>query len=143
MGLAQALQELHEQGKQVAISWLWDGGVDVKAGDEEMNFRRVADVLPWLRHWYGLEANERDQLASELQQVYDSEIHLTIRTGGKRILVALGTDFTGLERKAYANDASAILPRLQTLIHEHAPVSKYDVERLGGTFTDDMARITE
>jgi len=44
MGLTQALQELHEQGKQVEISWLWDGGVDVKAGDEERNFRRIADV---------------------------------------------------------------------------------------------------
>lgn len=53
MGLTQALQELHEQGKQVEISWLWDGGVDVKAGDEERSFRRIADVTPWLRHWYG------------------------------------------------------------------------------------------
>jgi hypothetical protein len=40
MGLEHALQELHEQGKQVEISWLWDGGIDVKAGDEERNFRR-------------------------------------------------------------------------------------------------------
>ena len=49
MGLEQALQELHEQGKQVEISWLWDGGVDVKAGDEERNFR-----LPTLLRGFGI-----------------------------------------------------------------------------------------
>ena len=99
MGLGKALQRLHEQKKQVEISWLWDGGVDVREGDEERNFRAVADISPWLRHWYGLGANEPDQLENELQKIYDSEIHLTIRTGGERILVALGTDFTGLERE--------------------------------------------
>jgi hypothetical protein len=143
MGLAKALQQLHEQEKEVEISWLWDGGVDVRAGDEERNFRAVADISPWLRHWYGLGANEPDQLENELQKIYDSEIHLTIRTGGERILVALGTDFTGLERKGYVDEASDILPRLQSLIHESAPISKYDVERLGGRFTAEMGRIKE
>jgi hypothetical protein len=37
MGLEQAIQELHQQGKEVEISWLWDGGVDVNAGGEEKN----------------------------------------------------------------------------------------------------------
>ena len=143
MGLAQALQELHEQGKQIEISWLWDGGVDVKAGNEERNFRCVADVTPWLRHWYGLKTNEGDQLASELQKIYDSEIHVTIRTVGKKILVALGTEFTGLEAKALVKNASEVLPRLQNLIHKHSFKSKYDVERLGGTFTEEMAQIGE
>src|SRR5829696_9196749 len=50
----------------------------------------------------------------------------TIRTGGQRIFVALGTDFTGFGGKGYVDNASEILPRLQSLIHEHAPVSKYD-----------------
>jgi hypothetical protein len=31
--LEQTLQELHEAKKAVEISWLWHGGVDVKAGD--------------------------------------------------------------------------------------------------------------
>jgi hypothetical protein len=143
MGLEQALHELHEQGKQVEISWLWDGGVDVKAGDEERNFRFVADVTPWLRHWYALKANEEDRLTSELQKIYDSEIHVTIRTVGKKILVALGTEFTGLEPKALVKSASEVLPRLQKLIHKHSFMSKYDVERLGGTFTEEMAKIGE
>ena len=124
MGLANALQRLQEQGKQVEISWLWDGGVDVYASDEERNFRAVAEISPWLRHWYGLAADEPDQLESELQKIYDSEIHLTIRTGGKRILVAFGTEFTGLEGTSYVETASDILPRLQSLVHDHAPMSK-------------------
>jgi hypothetical protein len=142
MGLELAIQELHQQGKQVEISWLWDGGVDVNAGGEEKNFRTVADVTPWLRHWYGLGATpDRDQLATEFQKVYDSEIHVTLRTGGKQILVALETDFTGLEEAGYIISASEILPRLQSVIHKYAPMSKYDVERLGGTFIPEMAEI--
>ena len=90
---------------------------------------------------YGLKANERDQLASELQKIYDSEIHVTIRTVGNTILVALGTEFTGLEAKALVNSASEVLPRLQKLIHKHSFRSKYDVERLGGTFTEEMSEI--
>ena len=43
--LEQALQELHQEGKPVEISWLWDGGVEVKAGEEERNFRSVAELL--------------------------------------------------------------------------------------------------
>ena len=104
-----------------------------KGGRWGRNFRLVDDVTQWLRHWYGIKANEQDQLASELQKIYDSEIHVTIRTGGKKILVALGTDFTGPEVKELANSAAEILPRLQKLIHKHAFMSKYDVERLGST----------
>jgi hypothetical protein len=32
---------------------------------------------------------------------------------------------------------------LQNAIHEHWPVSKYEVERLGGTFTEEMAKIPD
>jgi hypothetical protein len=32
--LELTLQELDAAKKAVDISWLWDGGVDVKAGDE-------------------------------------------------------------------------------------------------------------
>src|SRR5690242_6699241 len=84
--LEHALQQLQESGKPVEISWLWDGGIDVNAGGEEMNFKRIADVLPWLQHWYGLgRVAEASSLADELQKMCDSEINVTIRTGGKRI----------------------------------------------------------
>lgn len=50
MGLTQALQELHEQGKQVEISWLWDGGVDVKAGTR----KGISVALPTLLRGFGI-----------------------------------------------------------------------------------------
>lgn len=144
MTLEQALEALHDLGKAVEISWLWDGGVDVNAGGEEKSFTAVADVLPWLLHWYGLErAAHADPLAQELQKIYDSEINVTVRTGGKKIFVALGNSFTGFEPEGSVAAASGILRWLQTTIHARYPISKYDVERLGGTFTEEMAEIPD
>ena len=111
MTLEQALAALHELGKVVEICWLWDGGIDVNAGGEEKNFTAVADVLPWLLHWYGLgRTSEADPLVRELQKIYDSEINVTIRTGGEKILVALGNSFTGFEPEGLVGAASGILP---------------------------------
>ena len=91
--LEQVLQELHEAGKRVEISWLWDGGVEVKAGEEQRDFRSVAEVLPWLQHWYGLKSSgtSPDALETELQKIYDSEINVTIRIGGQKSLSLWGT----------------------------------------------------
>jgi hypothetical protein len=140
--LERTLQELHEAKRAVEISWLWDGGVDVKAGDEERNFGSVAEVRPWLEYWYGLEPDgTSDALETELQKIYDSEIHVTIRTGAEGIFVALGNDFTGFAAETNVTTAPEILPRLQQAIHERYGRSRYDVERLGGTFTPQMAEI--
>ena len=135
--LEKALQELHEARKRIEITWLWDGGIDVKAGDAEWNFGCVSETLPWLHHWYGLKGSpSADTLVSELEKMYDSEINVTIGTGGKRVFVALGNDFTGYVAEGEVSSASAVLSWLQKSIHRHFPVSKYDVERLGGMFTD-------
>ncbi len=141
--LEQALQELHQAGKPVEISWLWDGGVEVKAAEEERNFRSVAEGLPWLQHWYGLKSSgtSADALETELQKIYDSEINVTIRMGGKNILVALGNDFTGFDAEGKLTRISDVLAWLQRAIHERYSMSKYDVERLGGIFTPQMAEI--
>jgi hypothetical protein len=102
----------------------------------------VAEVRPWLDHWYGLELDGKsDALETELQKIYDSEINLTIRTGGKGIIVALGNDFTGFAAEEKVSRASEILAWLQKAIHERYGRSRYDVERLGGTFTPQMAEI--
>ncbi len=81
----QILQSLHEAGKRVEISWLWDGGIDVTAGGEERNFRSISEVPPWLQHRYNLQATDlrSDTLDLELQNIYDSEINVTLRTGDK------------------------------------------------------------
>ena len=141
--LEEALQELHEAGKPVEISWLWDGGVEVKAGEEERTFRSVTEVLPWLRHWYGLKSSGTGAytLETELQKIYDSEINITICMGGTDIIVALGNDFTGFNAQHKVSRTSDVLFWLQKAIHECYPTSKYDVERLGGTFTPHMAEI--
>jgi hypothetical protein len=143
--LESALQRLHDQGKSIEITWFWDDGVDVKAGDEMRNFRTVAEVLPWLQHWYSLKQTpqEADPLETELQKIYDSEINITLRIGGNRISVALGNDFTGFEAKGNPASMAEVLPWLQKAIHKHYPMSKYDVERLGGTFTSEMAEIPQ
>lgn len=119
--------------KSLEISWLWDGGVDVKAGEVERNFERVSQVLTWLNENFRLPKGEiqPDSLGGELQKIYDSEIHLTIRLGKNGIFVALGTDFTGFEAQGRLKDASQILPWFQTAIHHHIPMSKYDAERRG------------
>ena len=141
--LEQALQAVHDARKRVEISWLWDGGIDVSAGGEERNFRSISDVPPWLQHWYGLGPTElrSNTLDRELQKIYDSEINVTLRTGDKDLFVALGNDFTGFTAEGKVGRVADVIPWLQNAIHQHYPSSKYDVERLGSTFTPEMAEI--
>jgi hypothetical protein len=53
--LEQELQEIYDSEINVSISWLWDGGIDVKLGDEmngydaEANVKTVAEIVPWLQ----------------------------------------------------------------------------------------------
>ena len=71
----------------------------MKAGGEEKNFLSVGEILPWLQHWYDLKDRtvRHDALEMELQKIYDSEINITVQTGDKQILVALGNEFTGFQ----------------------------------------------
>ena len=54
--LEEELQKLHDAKIGIWISWLWDGGIDVRlrsgrgAALDEGNVQAVADVLPWLEH---------------------------------------------------------------------------------------------
>ena len=143
--LGLILQSVHEAGKRVEISWLWDGGVDVSAGGEERNFRSISDVPSWLQHWYGLTPTDlrSDTLEQELQKIYDSEINVTLRTGDKDLFVAPGNDFTGFSAEGNLVRVADVIPWFQNAIHAHYPFSKYDVERLGGTFTPEMAEIPD
>lgn len=45
------------------------------------------------------------------------------------------------KRKGRKAERPTVLPWLQRAIHEPYSMSKYDVERLGGTFTPQMAEI--
>ena len=62
MDIAAALQKTYDSEINVEISWLWDGGIEVRLGDRlngfvaETTVPLVADILPWLQeaiaHFY-------------------------------------------------------------------------------------------
>ena len=84
----------------------------------------------------------RPGMQAELQKIYDSEINIEIswRDAGP-IAVKLGNEFYGFAAEASVGNMSEVLPWLQKAIHDHFSLSKYDVERLGGEFTPEMAWI--
>jgi hypothetical protein len=55
MNLEDVLQDLYDSEINVAISWLWDGGIDIGLGDELNGYvadgqvRTVAEAAAWLR----------------------------------------------------------------------------------------------
>ena len=70
-------------------------------------------------------------LEEELQRIYDSEIHVDIGwlwDGG--IDVSIGND----EVTGHVRTVAEVLPWLQEAIAKHYPDSKYNVERIGGTW---------
>jgi hypothetical protein len=62
MDLAAELQKIYDSEINVSISWLWDGGIEVRLGDKvngfvaEETFALVAGIAPWLKlaiaHFY-------------------------------------------------------------------------------------------
>jgi hypothetical protein len=60
--LEHELQRIYESEINARISWLWDGGIDVRLGDEmngylaEENVAFVGEIVPWLQeaiaHFY-------------------------------------------------------------------------------------------
>jgi hypothetical protein len=49
--LEQELQKMYDSEINVEIGWLWDGGIDVTLGTDEVlgNVQTIAEVLPWLQ----------------------------------------------------------------------------------------------
>ena len=88
--LEEELQKIYEAKIGVSITWLWDGGVDLRLLDRSGEFmaetqvETVGDVLPWLEVAIGTHCpNARYQrgyqtavgkLQTELQKIYDSEL---------------------------------------------------------------------
>jgi len=85
MDLAIELQKIYDSEINVRISWLWDGGIDVRLGDDmngyvaEEHLRSIADIAPWLQeaiaHFYpsseyaaGLSSEIRGRAARRLFQ---------------------------------------------------------------------------
>jgi hypothetical protein len=150
--LQEELQRIHDAGVGVWISWLWDGGVDLRLVDEsgpaidEGQVAEVAKALAWLESVIDRrlpETNYRPgsqiaagELQTELQKIYDSEINIEISwVGNGPVGVKLGNEFYGFDEEGTVSSMSEVLPWLQTRIHEHYAESKYDVERLGTHWT--------
>jgi hypothetical protein len=55
LSLEKELQKIYDSEINVSISWFWDGGIDVKLGDEmngyvaEEQLKRIDEILPWLQ----------------------------------------------------------------------------------------------
>lgn len=55
MDLAAELQRIYNSEINVSISWLWDGGIDVRLGDAlsgflaEESLSSTAELVPWLQ----------------------------------------------------------------------------------------------
>jgi hypothetical protein len=53
--LSNELQRIYDSEINVSVSWLWDGGIDVRLGDQmngyvaEENVRTVAGIVEWLQ----------------------------------------------------------------------------------------------
>jgi hypothetical protein len=156
--LEEELQKIHDAKIGVCITWLWDGGVDMRLVDEkgalvdDTNVEKIADILPWVevavkKHFP--KANYQrgyqtaaDKLRTELQKIYDSEINIEISWLGDRpITVKLGNEFYGFDPQVTVSKISEVLPWLEQAIHERYFMSKYDMERRGGEFTPEMAEI--
>jgi DNA-directed RNA polymerase subunit RPC12/RpoP len=83
MDLATELQKIYDSEINIEISWLWDGGIEVRLGDRmngylaEATVRSVADIIVWLQgaiaHFYpdstyahGLEPELKERAAHQI-----------------------------------------------------------------------------
>ena len=48
--LEEELQKMYDSEIHVDIGWLWDGGIDLSIGNDEVtgHVENVAEVLPWI-----------------------------------------------------------------------------------------------
>lgn len=78
------LQDLYHSEINFSVSTVWDGGFDVKLGDEfngfraEGNFDRWGEVEPWLR-----DEAIRHYPDSLFARMYRDDVHAYLTTGGK------------------------------------------------------------
>jgi len=94
MALPTELQKIYDSEINIEISWLWDGGIDVRLGDSlngyvaETNVPLVADITAWLQeaiaHFYpnstyaeGLPLELRERAARQIFAVPTSGARVT------------------------------------------------------------------
>jgi len=88
--LAVELLRIYDSEINVQISWLWDGGIDVRLGDEmngfeaEENVRSFSEIVPWLQeaiaHFYPQSAYAKS-LDPEVKERARNRVFLPPKTG--------------------------------------------------------------
>jgi hypothetical protein len=57
--LAVELQKIYDSEINIQIGWFWDGGIEVRLGDDmngylaEENIKTVAEIVPWMQEAIG------------------------------------------------------------------------------------------
>jgi DNA-directed RNA polymerase subunit RPC12/RpoP len=94
MDLAAELQKIYDSkiNIHIELSWLWDGGIDVRLGDRmngyqaAENVRCVGEILPWLQeaiaHFYP-DSTYAKGLASEVHERAARRVFLPPRIGAQ------------------------------------------------------------
>ena len=100
MDLATELQKIYDSEINIRIGWLWDGGIEVRLGDEmngyhaEETVKSISDVLPWLQeavaHFYP-DSTYAKSLDPELRTDAASRLFLPPKIGTQAICPNCGS----------------------------------------------------
>lgn len=92
MDLASELQKIYDSEINVTISWFWDGGIDVRLGDQrngfkaEQNVASMEDIVPWLQlaiaHFYP-DSTYAESLTPEIREAASHRLFHPPRTGAR------------------------------------------------------------
>jgi hypothetical protein len=119
--LGVELQKIYDSEINLRISWLWDGGIDIRLGDEMNGFEAeegvnsVAEIIPWLQaaiaHFYPT-STYANSLASEVREAAAGRLFHPPRTGARAICPHCG-----------APNASALMDELFIFVCTHCGAS--------------------
>ena len=109
MDIGAELQKIYDSEINVEISWLWDGGIEVRLGDRlngflaETNVTLVADIRPWLEeaiaHFYP-DSTYAKSLPMEVRDRARRQIFVAPRVGAQvrcPLCVARNPNFVRIE----------------------------------------------
>jgi DNA-directed RNA polymerase subunit RPC12/RpoP len=93
-------QKIYDSEINVSISWLWDGGIDIRLGDEmngfvaEQNVASVAEIVPWLQEAiarFHPMASYTESLNPELKERAAKRLFLAPKVGARVICPYCGS----------------------------------------------------
>jgi hypothetical protein len=92
--LAVELQKIYDSEISLTIGWFWDGGINVRLGDQvggfkaEENVAGVAEIIPWLQeaiaHFYPM-STYANSLSPEIRERAERRLFLPPLIGASAI----------------------------------------------------------